>query len=61
MISYQSLYYKLVQSMDDALTCLDKGDSFLACTVLQNALLDAENEILSWDLIPEVPSETKRQ
>ena len=55
MVTYKKLYYDMVSKMDQALTCLEEGNSILACCIMQKALLDSEEAVISQDIILDEP------
>ena len=55
MVTYKKLYYDMVSKMDQALTCCEEGNSILACHIMQKALLDSEEAIISQDIILDEP------
>lgn len=55
MMTYKNLYCALVRSMSEAIDLYDEGKSILAREVLKKALLDAEDQIISRDIIPDEP------
>lgn len=59
MVSYRSLYYAMVCSLDDALTYLDKQDIRRARDTMQKALLDAETVLMEHDVIPDESDDKK--
>ena len=59
MVSYRSLYYAMVRSLDAALTYLDKQDIIHARDTMQKALLDAENALVEYDVIPDESNDKK--
>ena len=55
MMTYKNLYCALVRSMSEAIDLYDEGKGSLAREVLKKALLDAEDQIISRDIIPDEP------
>ena len=55
MTTYKSLYHLMVQSMSEAIDLYDEGKGILAREVLQKALLEAEEQVISHDIIPDEP------
>ena len=55
MMTYKNLYCALVRSMSEAIDLYDEGKGILAREVLKKALLDAEDQIISRDIIPDEP------
>ncbi len=55
MTTYKSLYHLMVQSMSEAIDLYDEGKGILAREVLQTALLEAEEQVISRDIIPDEP------
>ena len=55
MVTYKSLYHMLVSSMSTAIDLYDEGKGILAREVLKKALLDAEEQIIAQDIIPDEP------
>lgn len=55
MATYKSLYHLMVQSMSEAIDLYDEGKGILAREVLQKALLEAEEQVISHDIIPDEP------
>ena len=55
MLTYKNLYCALVRSMSEAIDLYDEGKGILAREVLKKALLDAEDQIISRDIIPGEP------
>ena len=55
MLTYKNLYCALVRSMSEAIDLYDAGKGILAREVLKKALLDAEDQIISRDIIPDEP------
>ena len=53
MLTYKNLYCALVRSMSEAIDLYDEGKGILAREVLKKALLDAEDQIISRDIIPD--------
>ena len=55
MLTYKNLYCALVRSMSEAIDLYDEGKGILAREVLKKALLDAEEQVISHDIIPDEP------
>ena len=55
MLTYKNLYCALVRSMSEAIDLYDEGKGILAREVLKKALLDAEEQIIAQDIIPDKP------
>ena len=55
MTTYRNLYHGMVRSMSEAIDLYDEGKGILAREVLKKALLDAEEQIIAQDIIPDVP------
>ena len=53
MLTYKNLYCALVRSMSEAIDLYDEGKGILARKVMQRALLDAEEKVISHDIIPD--------
>ena len=53
MLTYKNLYCALVRSMSEAIDLYDEGKGILAREVMQRALLDAEEKVISHDIIPD--------
>ena len=53
MMTYKNLYCALVRSMSEAIDLYDEGKGILVREVLKKALLDAEDQIISRDIIPD--------
>ena len=51
MLTYKNLYCSLVRSMSEAIDLYDEGKGILAREVLKKALLDAEDQVISHDII----------
>ena len=51
MTTYKSLYHLMVRSID----LYDEGKGILAREVLKKALLDAEEQVITHDIIPDEP------
>ena len=52
MTTYKSLYHLMVRSMSEAIDLYDEGKGILAREVLKKALLDAEEQVITHDIIP---------
>ena len=55
MLTYKNLYCALVRSMSEAIDLYDEGKGILAREVLKKALLDAEEQVISHDIIHDEP------
>ena len=55
MLTYKNLYCALVRSMSEAIDLYDEGKGILAREVLKKALLDAEEQVIAHDIIPDGP------
>ena len=55
MTTYKTLYHLMVRSMSEAIDLYDEGKGILAREVLIKALLDAEDQVISHDIIPDEP------
>ena len=55
MLTYKNLYCALVRSMSEAIDLYDEGKGILAREVMQKALLDAEEQVIAYDIIPDEP------
>ena len=55
MTTYRNLYHGMVRSMREAIDLYDEGKGILAREVLKKALLDAEEQIIAQDIIPDEP------
>ena len=55
MTTYKTLYHLMVRSMSEAIDLYDEGKGILAREGLKKALLDAEDQIISHDIIPDEP------
>ena len=55
MRTYRTLYHGMVRSMSEAIDLYDEGKGILAREVLKKALLDAEEQIIAQDIIPDKP------
>ena len=53
MTTYKSLYHLMVRSMSEAIDLYDEGKN--AREVLKKALLDAEEQVITHDIIPDEP------
>ena len=51
MLTYKNLYCSLVRSMSEAIDLYDEGKGILAREGLKKALLDAEDQVISHDII----------
>ena len=55
MLTYKALYHSMVQSMSEAIDLYDEGKGILAREVLQKALLDAEENVIAFDIVSDEP------
>ena len=55
MTTYRTLYHGMVRSMSEAIDLYDAGKGILAREVMQKALLDAEEQVIAYDIIPDEP------
>ena len=55
MTTYKTLYHLMVRSMSEAIDLYDEGKGILAREVLKKALLDAEEQVIAHDIIPDEP------
>ena len=55
MTTYRNLYHSMVRSMSEAIDLYDEGKGILAREVLKKALLDAEEQVIAQDIIPDEP------
>ena len=55
MMTYKTLYHLMVRSMSEAIDLYDAGKGILAREVMQKALLDAEEQVIAYDIIPDEP------
>ena len=55
MLTYKNLYCALVRSMSEAIDLYDEGKGIIARETLHKALLDAEDQVISHDIIPDEP------
>ena len=55
MTTYKSLYHLMVHSMSEAIDLYDAGKGILAREVMQKALLEAEEQVIAHDIIPDEP------
>ena len=55
MTIYRNLYHAMVRSMSEAIDHYDEGKGILAREVMQKALLDAEEQVIAYDIIPDEP------
>ena len=53
MTTYRNLYHAMVRSMSEAIDLYDEGKGILAREVMQKALLDAEEQVIADDIIPD--------
>ena len=61
MLTYKNLYCALVRSMSEAIDLYDEGKGILAREVMQKALLDAEENVIAHDIIPDEPISSSDQ
>ena len=55
MTTYKTLYHLMVRSMSEAIDLYDEGKGILAREDLKKALLDAEDQVISHDIISDEP------
>ena len=55
MTTCRNLYHAMVRSMSEAIDLYDAGKGILAREVMQKALLDAEEQVIAYDIIPDEP------
>ena len=55
MITCRNPYHSMVRSMSRAIDLYDEGKGILACEVPKKALLEAEEQVISHDIIPDEP------
>ena len=55
MTTYKTLDHLMVRSMSEAIDLYDEGKGILAREGLKKALLDAEDQVISHDIIPDEP------
>ena len=55
MTTYKTLYHLMVQNMSEAIDLYDEGKGILARELMRKALLDAEEQVISHDIIPDEP------
>ena len=55
MLTCKNLYCSLVRSMSEAIDLYDEGKGILAREVLKKTLLDAEDQVISHDIISDEP------
>lgn len=55
MTTYRNLYHGMVRSMSEAIDLYDAGKGILAREVMQKSLLDAEEQVIAYDIIPDEP------
>ena len=55
MTTYRNLYHGMVRSMSEAIDLYDAGKGILAREVMHKALLDAEEQVIAYDIIPDEP------
>ena len=55
MMTYKTLYHLMVRSMSEAIDLYDEGKGILARELMRKALLDAEEQVISHDIIPDEP------
>ena len=54
-MTYKTLYHLMVRSMSEAIDLYDEGKGILARELMRKALLDAEEQVISHDIIPDEP------
>ena len=55
MTTHRNLYHAMGRSMSEAIDLYDEGKGILARELMQRALLDAEELVISHDIIPDEP------
>ena len=55
MMTYKTLYHLMVRSMSESIDLYDEGKGILARELMRKALLDAEEQVISHDIIPDEP------
>ena len=55
MTTYKTLYHLMVRSMSEAIDLYDEGKGILARELMRKTLLDAEEQVIEHDIIPDVP------
>ena len=55
MTTYRNLYHGMVRSMSEAIVLYEAVKGILAREVMQKALLDAEEQVIAHDIIPDEP------
>ena len=55
MTTYKTLYHLMVRSMSEAIDLYDEGKGILAREGLKKALLDAEDQVISHNIISDEP------
>lgn len=55
-VTYKTLYHLMVRSMSEAIDLYDEGKGILAREVMQKALLEAEEQVIAQDIIPDEPT-----
>ena len=55
MTTYKSLYHLMVRSMSEAIDLYDEGKGILARELMRKTLLDAEEQVIEHDIIPDEP------
>ncbi len=55
MTTYKSLYHLMVRNMSEAIDLYDEGKGILARELMRKTLLDAEEQVIEHDIIPDEP------
>ncbi len=55
MTTYKTLYHLMVRSMSEAIDLYDEGKGILARELMRKTLLDAEEQVIEHDIIPDEP------
>lgn len=55
MVTYKNLYHMMVRNMSEAIDLYDKGKGILARELMRKTLLDAEEQVIEHDIIPDEP------
>ena len=53
MVTYKNLYHMMVRNMSEAIDLYDEGKGILARALLRKKLLDAEEQVIEHDIIPD--------
>ena len=53
MVTYKNLYHMMVRNMSEAIDLYDEGKGILACELMRKTLLDAEEQVIEHDIIPD--------